>query len=50
MKAYSRRAADWWHTLPDSDKDRYMVGKTWPKSIPERFALMEKFYGMAHGV
>ena len=36
--------SNWWYNLPDTEKDRYMIGRTWPGSIPERVALLREFY------
>lgn len=41
-------AAKWWTALSNETKDRYMEGRTWPRSIPERHEMMIKFYRAAH--
>lgn len=37
-------AVKWWRALSDAQRDQYMIGKTWPGSIPERHAMMINFY------
>ena len=44
MAVKDKVVLDWWYNLPLIEKERFMAGKVWPGSIPERVKLMREFY------